>query len=378
MRTQLDAYYAALGARDSSDVQSVVTILEATEFRLSTLDADMLAEVDRFEAAALDIADRLNTPDQHASNVFADADDALIELELYRDGWDSVLDPRARDRLEHANLVLRNVVDASPHPLSTPSPSHQPQPPVVRPEPKNTARRLKCTVPERELSCESGDDAPMRMVIARNRTLRDMAESAMALERDHLSPSVQAPSEPPSPGLSQPDLKSVKHASFASTLYHTRNARVDTISDCGVMLFRSNVRGDGRCLFRALARGRWAARGQSSPSERAERDEADKLRSRAVAELKKHRQLLARFFVIEGDFGHYTRKMSNPHAYGGEPELLMLAKLLHLPIAVYIQNDGVYRQIQVYGKQYQGNPLRILYSDGVHYDALLTDSQRNI
>lgn len=159
--------------------------------------------------------------------------------------------------------------------------------------------------------------------------------------------------------------------SFASTLYHTNNARVDAISDVGIMLERSVVRGDGRCLFRALARCRSVAKGTGIRGEREEREEADTLRLRAVAELKRHRELLARFFVIEGNFTQYTKKMSQPRTYGGEPELLVLAKVLHVPIAVYIVKGDRYRQIQVYGKQYRGDPLRILYSDGVHYDALL-------
>lgn len=265
-------------------------------------------------------------------------------------------------------------------------------------------------------SSESGDEETMRMVISRTRTLRDMAESVMGLQDDHTvasglpssrgrggvvsqartqngrsrsrtsgvhpSPHEAGPMKRAGDRRSsssrdgeQPSVGLAKSASFASTLYYTRHRRVDSISDAGILLQRSNVRGDGRCLFRALARGRAVARGNSIPGERAEREEADLLRERAVAELIRYRELLARFFVIEGDFGQYTRKMSHPRTYGGEPELLMLAKLLHVPIAVYLMKNGRYRQIQVYGKQYRGEPLRILYSDGVHYDALLVASK---
>lgn len=216
------------------------------------------------------------------------------------------------------------------------------------------------------------------MVISRARTLRDVVADVMTTtEQDThqltMQPRTSASNMLPSPGVSidQPNLSIAKNMSFASTLYQTRHARADAISDAGVQLRRSNVRGDGRCMFRAIARGRIVANGSPIPTERNEREAADELRARAVVELKKHRRLLAKFFVIEGDFDQYTRKMSYPKTYGGEPELLMLAKVLHVPTAVYIQKDGVYRQIQVYGKQYRGDPLRILYSDGVHYDALL-------
>jgi hypothetical protein len=49
----------------------------------------------------------------------------------------------------------------------------------------------------------------------------------------------------------------------------------------------------------------------------------------------------------------------------------MMAKLLHTPIAIYIKVQGRFRNIQVYGRQYRGEQLRILYSDGIHYDCLL-------
>jgi OTU-like cysteine protease len=164
--------------------------------------------------------------------------------------------------------------------------------------------------------------------------------------------------------------------SFASILYATQNVRSEAMSDEGIVFQPFRVRGDGRCLFRSVARSREATRGNLGMSERAEREVADDLRARAVIQLKQHRELLARFYVIETDFARYAKRMSNPRTFGGEPELLLLAKILHQPIAVYILINGRYKQIQVYGRQYRGEPCRILYSDGVHYDALLVASSR--
>lgn len=485
LQKALESYYAAVGARESADIQHVLTTIDTTDTRLAHIDQELLAEVDRFQQAAFDIAARFHaakTP-AHKLNVCADADDALIELELYHHGWSTIMHSSTRTRLHQAKQTLRAVVDSSPdantrslppptaHPNAHhphPGPSHvsdsapsdpngiqshasppngfdamplrSPRNPshssdserrrrndptyVVRqpsesengtmvfesvvvspssPRKKRPLRQGSRTTDENDCgeSSESGDEAAMLMVMSRTRTLRDMAENAMNLgdelpdpgdatmehvtyeqgfgQRDRVSPNEPFPPSrmrelDRSSGqthVEQPNLSVARNASFASTLYRTRNARVNSISDAGVMLKRSNVRGDGRCLFRAVARGRVVARGESLASERAEKEEADMLRSRAVAELQKHRELLARFFVIEGNFDQYLRKMSHSRAYGGEPELLMLAKLLHVPIAVYIDKNGSYRQIQVYGKQYRGNPLRILYSDGVHYDALL-------
>lgn len=256
-----------------------------------------------------------------------------------------------------------------------------------------------------DVNSESGDEGLMHLVTSRTTTsLHDRAESARSQkddghssdflateasesfldERERGSKGQSWSSYPLSfehrdcesnlgagPELEQPTMAQAQNISFASTLYQTRHARVDSITDAGIFLRRSNVRGDGRCLFRALVRCRAVSKGRAIPGERVEREEADRLRERAVEELIRQRELLDRFFVIEGDFRQYLKKMSHPRTYGGEPELLMLAKVLHVPIAVYILKGNSYRQIQVYGKQYRGEPLRILYSDGIHYDALL-------
>lgn len=63
----------------------------------------------------------------------------------------------------------------------------------------------------------------------------------------------------------------------------------------------------------------------------------------------------------------------------------MVALLLHCPIAVYVRRGGPgppasrpLRQIQVYGRQYATIPVYLLYSDGVHYDALLPAATRAV
>jgi len=161
--------------------------------------------------------------------------------------------------------------------------------------------------------------------------------------------------------------------SFSSTLYQTTNQRKGSVADIGNMLLVRPVRGDGRCLFRSIAKGRAFSNGRARHwSESAERAAADKLRQATVEELRRHRDLLITFCVIEGDFAAYCRKMSNVHTWGGEPEILMLASLLRRPISVYIRlAAGNFRQIQVYGRQFVEDPLFILYSEGTHYDCLI-------
>jgi OTU-like cysteine protease len=230
------------------------------------------------------------------------------------------------------------------------------------------------------------------LVMSRSRTLNDKADSMRTASIGHVnddSPvplagderhssaqaqskfleNVRSSSAVPTPGHTNP--KTVDPTSFAAAFYQTENVRLEAVSDSGKTFKRKAVKGDGRCLFRSVARARAAARGKPNMSERAEREEADHLRAQAVAELKKHRLLLAQFYVIDGDFSTYCRRMSHPRTFGGEPELLMMAKLLHTPIAIYIKVQGRFRNIQVYGRQYRGEQLRILYSDGIHYDCLL-------
>lgn len=140
----------------------------------------------------------------------------------------------------------------------------------------------------------------------------------------------------------------------------------------------SEVDGDGRCLFRALSRCRFVA-GLSALGEpnaclyreleRSERTDADNLRSQAVQELRMCRHLLAGT-VIPGDFDEYTKRMSYPWVYGGEPEMFVLATVLEAPIAVYLVTDNGYRRIQLYGEQYRKEPYCLVFVNKNHYDSL--------
>mmetsp|Transcript_645 Transcript_645/g.1691 ORF Transcript_645/g.1691 Transcript_645/m.1691 type:complete len:142 (-) Transcript_645:1626-2051(-) len=109
----------------------------------------------------------------------------------------------------------------------------------------------------------------------------------------------------------EPSLEQQK--SFATTLYKTMNKRMESVRDVGHLLSVSRVLGDGRCLFRSLAKGRAYSSGAIAVwNESRERAEADQLRARAVQELRAHRDLLLGFCVVEGDFNRYCKRMSHP------------------------------------------------------------------
>eukprot|EP00899_Mesostigma_viride_P006198 jgi/Mesvir1/1557/Mv14536-RA.1 len=146
------------------------------------------------------------------------------------------------------------------------------------------------------------------------------------------------------------------------------------------------IRGDGRCLFRAVVVSAAKVMGLRPPSPSEEAEAADLLRKQVVAEFQKRREEVEWF--IEGDFDSYLRYMSQPTVWGGEPELLMLSHVLRWPIKVFIPTRGQeythVTAIGTYGEEYATNgkdpsivkdPI-LLWYDGVgHYNALAERSK---
>lgn len=152
----------------------------------------------------------------------------------------------------------------------------------------------------------------------------------------------------------------------------------------------SEVKGDGRCLFRALSRCRYAAmlrqsgaRHASVPrqSEAHERTAADKLRLLAVDELPRHKDFLLNMCVIDEDFDVYMARMKLPRTFGGEPELYALSNIMQAPIAVYIVDPSAhsqYRRIVMYGEHHNADPYCIVFVNKNHYDALFASPWREV
>jgi hypothetical protein len=461
LENAIDIFYAAAGVRNPEQIPPAIDVATHVDVRLRSLDEEVQGEVARFEHTADTIAScfhpRLSAGPQ--GELCADANELLLEVSVYRTGWDMAIQESSRVRLDVVESKLRSILDSSPQARARPtsvsgfplpgveadgefsetssddgtyaarlssgvtkSPSnkaqrglHLPVNRVSRPpkdisgiergsstndRPRERAgrtvdrvRRRSSVVANSSLSSpknhkqengESPSGSVQTMILSRSRTLKDMAASALSSdfgnddERGATRAAEQMFSEYAKSAADEgpsllPDDALAPNAprSFASMLYNTHNARSSPVSDTGKTFQRSVVRGDGRCLFRSVARARTVGRGKPVASERAEREVADDLRQRTVVELKRNRALLQQFYVIETDFENYAKRMSSPRTFGGEPELLMLAKIIHAPIGVYILAQGRYKQIQVYGRQYRGEPIRILYSDGVHYDALL-------
>ncbi|XP_027065446.1 OVARIAN TUMOR DOMAIN-containing deubiquitinating enzyme 4 [Coffea arabica] len=131
------------------------------------------------------------------------------------------------------------------------------------------------------------------------------------------------------------------------------------------------IPGDGRCLFRSVAHGACLRAGKPAPDEKCQRELADELRARVADEFVKRRKETEWF--IEGDFDTYVSNMRKPHVWGGEPELLMAAHVLQMPITVYMrdQDSGGLISIAEYGQEYgKDDPIKVLYHGFGHYDAL--------
>ncbi|CAN8076658.1 unnamed protein product [Agarophyton chilense] len=138
------------------------------------------------------------------------------------------------------------------------------------------------------------------------------------------------------------------------------------------------VRGDGRCLYRAIAKNLASTDGRRL-SENLERADADALRDIAWREIcvERKKEFRAKQ-VIEGNLSSYCANMRNPRFYAGEAEMLALSDALRRPIMVYLRTaQGQLRNIITYGDQYTKGrfsarkTIRVLYMNGNHYDALL-------
>ena len=157
------------------------------------------------------------------------------------------------------------------------------------------------------------------------------------------------------------------------------------------------IKGDGRCMFRALALG-LAHLSKHNMTSSEETKEA--MRSSTVFEQmcrdeeKRKGHSEASMSIKYGDpdgIEGYCRRIQKEDFWGGETELLVLAKLIRRPIMVYLPahmaknaaSGSGYVCIQTYGEEYASKmnkktgkvteraPVRLLYNGQTHYDLLI-------
>ena len=169
------------------------------------------------------------------------------------------------------------------------------------------------------------------------------------------------------------------------------------------------IKGDGKCMFRALARGMARNKGVVlSPGD--ETRDADTLRlavrdalCRSDERRRAFQEAVTSVEVAEGGLPKYCARLNDAGFWGGEVELMVISRLLQVPVYVYRSSKeaGVeklvgygFAPIVKYGEQYAGvssaegggggdeesraaggvggrKPVNLLYREGNHYDLLV-------
>ncbi|KAL9185647.1 hypothetical protein ACHAXT_003424 [Thalassiosira profunda] len=119
--------------------------------------------------------------------------------------------------------------------------------------------------------------------------------------------------------------------------------------------------GDGNCLFRALA-----LQVYGDPSMHAE------VRRRVLDFMAREADHF-RDFVADEDFAQYVARKREDGVHGNHAEIQAASELYCRSAEVYVPRNGL-RPINIFHSEYAGlgdAPLRLLYTDGNHYDAVV-------
>lgn len=132
------------------------------------------------------------------------------------------------------------------------------------------------------------------------------------------------------------------------------------------------VKGDGRCLYRSIARSLADEERRELPP-KLETADADALRHLAWRTMCVDRaQEFMRRHVVEGSLKSYCAAMRSTTFYAGEAEILALSDALKIPIRVFLESGRGMRNIATYGEQYKSKKtIRVLYNGTNHYNAVL-------
>ncbi|XP_074589417.1 OVARIAN TUMOR DOMAIN-containing deubiquitinating enzyme 3-like [Curcuma longa] len=152
------------------------------------------------------------------------------------------------------------------------------------------------------------------------------------------------------------------------------------------------ITGDGRCMFRALAKGMANHKGLALSS-RQEEEDADELRMAVKkiicsSETEWHKYEEAfKAITVDVSLTQYCQRIRESDFLGGKSELMVLSKLYQQPIIVYKPEHehthggrgGGFIPIEEYGSEFskklwirkQREPIRLLFSGGNHYDLLV-------
>ena len=137
---------------------------------------------------------------------------------------------------------------------------------------------------------------------------------------------------------------------------------------CADMRLRK-VTPDGNCLFSAATVCVMCVH-DDDIGEDSIRENAQQLREEVVSFMREHKANFEPFMT--DNFEDYMCEMEKPHVWGGERELLAIAKVTDRQVHVYTENQGEIVKLVEYGDACAraSDAISLLFSTK-HYDALL-------
>lgn len=140
------------------------------------------------------------------------------------------------------------------------------------------------------------------------------------------------------------------------------------------------IRGDGNCLFRALAQSHhslvWkkTKKGSFNPLSCEEETLRSENLRQEICDMMSSQEDFIKPFLPERDVESYTHMMRKSSTWGGEPELAMASLVLHSSVVVYASEGSNLAKIAEYdlfSEKKSADEIAVLYSGGIHYDSLI-------
>jgi len=136
----------------------------------------------------------------------------------------------------------------------------------------------------------------------------------------------------------------------------------------GVKLVIERMIGDGNCLFRSISRQIYG-----------DQDWHEVVRSRVVDYLASEQTHFSTF--IPGDFSLHVQQMRKLGSFGSHTEIQAVAELFNRTIETYAPSSGgTFRRLNILQGNYKNSepPIRLLYRNNNHYDALIDPFEASI
>ena len=126
------------------------------------------------------------------------------------------------------------------------------------------------------------------------------------------------------------------------------------------------ILGDGNCLFRSLSDQLFKDVGKKHKL----------VRSEVCNYLSEHIEWLRGFLAVDIDINEYNNKMRNDKVWGCNPEIAAAAIYYRRTITIF--QDGITNSRYSIGHNMKEPPLKLLYTDGNHYDSVIVGNGSSV